>query len=177
MIFTDDQGWADVGVYGAEGFSTPNLDRMAAEGMRFTDFYATQAVCSASRAALLTGCYANRIGIRGALMPWSEVGLSDEEWTIAEVLGQMGYVSGIFGKWHLGHHRRFLPLQHGFEEYFGLPYSNDMWPVDYDGNPVTQALAEQAREELGDMKRPGRGVRPPGRIRRTSEPPRQVPGA
>jgi arylsulfatase A-like enzyme len=138
VIFTDDQGYADVGCFGARGFETPNLDRMAAEGMRFTDFYATQAVCSASRAALLTGCYANRIGIRGALGPRSQVGISDGELTIAEVLKQRGYVCGIFGKWHLGHHRMFLPLQHGFDEYFGLPYSNDMWPRDYLCNPVSE---------------------------------------
>lgn len=137
VIFTDDQGYADVGCYGAKGFETPNLDRMADEGMRFTDFYSTQAVCSASRAALLTGCYANRVSIRGALNPNARIGISDEEMTIAEVLKQRGYACGIFGKWHLGHHRRFLPLQHGFDEYFGLPYSNDMWPYDYLGNPVS----------------------------------------
>ncbi len=133
LIFTDDQGWADVGCYGAKGFETPNLDRMAAEGIRFTDFYVPQAVCSASRAGLMTGCYPTRIGIRGALGPASKIGINPKEETIAEVLGKAGYVSGIFGKWHLGHHRKFLPLNHGFSEYFGLPYSNDMWPVDYDG--------------------------------------------
>jgi arylsulfatase len=136
VIFTDDQGYGDLGVQGAQGFSTPNIDRLAAEGMRFTSFYVGQAVCSASRAALLTGCYPNRIGIRGALGPDARVGLSDAEATIAEVLRQRGYASGIFGKWHLGHHRRFLPLQHGFGCYLGLPYSNDMWPVGYDGKPL-----------------------------------------
>ncbi len=137
VIFTDDQGYADVGCYGAQGFQTPNLDRLAAEGMRFTDFYAVQAVCSASRAGLLTGCYPNRIGIRSALYPYSNVGLHPQEETIAEVLKAKNYATGIFGKWHLGHHRPFLPLQHGFDEYLGLPYSNDMWPVDFDGKPVT----------------------------------------
>lgn len=138
IIFTDDQGYADVGCYGAEGFKTPNLDRMASEGMRFTSFYVSQAVCSASRASLLTGCYAERVSIRGALSPWADVGLNPEEETIAEVLKKRGYATGIFGKWHLGHHREFLPLQHGFDEYLGLPYSNDMWPVGYDGSPMTE---------------------------------------
>lgn len=137
IIFTDDQGYGDVGSFGATGFTTPNLDRMAAEGMRFTHFYSAQAVCSASRAALLTGCYPNRIGISGALMPWAEHGLHENELTIAEMLKQQGYATGIFGKWHLGHHKKFLPLQHGFDEYTGIPYSNDMWPVDFDGSPIT----------------------------------------
>lgn len=137
LIFTDDQGYGDVGVYGATGFTTPHLDRLAAEGMRFTHFYSAQAVCSASRAALLTGCYPNRIGIHGALMPWSENGINEQEVTIAELLKGKGYATAIFGKWHLGHHEKFLPLQHGFDEYIGIPYSNDMWPVDYDGTPVT----------------------------------------
>ena len=138
IIFTDDQGYADLGCYGAKGFQTPHLDTMAADGMRFTDFYVSQAVCSASRAALLTGCYANRVGIHGALMPWDKIGLNPEEETIAEVLKRKGYATGIFGKWHLGHHRPFLPLQQGFDEYLGLPYSNDMWPVDFDGKPFPQ---------------------------------------
>ncbi len=138
VIFTDDQGWADVGVFGAEGFETPNLDRMAAEGMKFTTFYVPQGVCSASRAGLLTGCYPKRVGIAAALMPWSKIGLNPKEVTIAEMLKPRGYVSGIFGKWHLGSRKKFLPLQQGFDEYFGLPYSNDMWPVDYDGRHLTK---------------------------------------
>lgn len=136
IIFVDDLGYADVGVYGAKGFTTPHLDRMAAEGMRFTNFYVAQAACSASRAALLTGCYPNRIGIPPALSPQAEIGLSAGEETIAENLKKKGYVSGIFGKWHLGHQPKFLPLQHGFDEYLGLPYSNDMWPLDYDNTPA-----------------------------------------
>ncbi|MFC1661229.1 sulfatase-like hydrolase/transferase, partial [Gemmatimonadota bacterium] len=136
LIFTDDQGYADVGVFGARGFLTPNLDRLAAEGMRFTDFYASQAVCSASRASLLTGCYAERVSILGALSPGAEVGLHPDEVTIAEMLKPLGYATAMFGKWHLGHNREFLPLQHGFDEYLGVPYSNDMWPVEYDGTPA-----------------------------------------
>ncbi|UCE08844.1 MAG: sulfatase-like hydrolase/transferase [bacterium] len=138
IIFIDDQGYADVGCFGAKGFETPNLDRMADEGMKFTNFHVSQAVCSASRASLLTGCYAERVGIQGALMPWSTVGLNPEEETIAEILKKRGYATGIFGKWHLGHHEEFLPLQRGFDEYLGLPYSNDMWPVGFDGKPVTE---------------------------------------
>lgn len=138
IIFTDDQGYADVGCYGAKGFQTPHLDRMAENGMMFTSFYVAQAVCSASRAGLLTGCYPNRIGIRGALGPRSKKGIHAREVTIAEMLKTKGYATAVFGKWHLGHHHEFLPLQHGFDQYFGLPYSNDMWPVDYDGNPVQE---------------------------------------
>lgn len=136
VILTDDQGYGDLGCYGATAFPTPHLDRMAGEGVRFTDFYVSEAVCSASRASLLTGCYAQRVGIRGALMPFSTTGLDPGETTIARMLKTRGYATGIFGKWHLGHLPEFLPLQHGFDEYCGLPYSNDMWPVDFDGRPT-----------------------------------------
>ena len=129
IIFTDDQGYADVGCFGAQGFDTPNLDRLARQGRRFTNFHVAQPICSASRAALLTGCYPNRIGIHGALGPKARVGIGDDETTLAEVLKRRGYVTGMAGKWHLGHHARFLPVHHGFDEYLGLPYSNDMWPL------------------------------------------------
>ncbi|MCO6357782.1 sulfatase family protein [Roseivirga pacifica] len=128
IIFTDDQGYQDVGSYGAVGFKTPNLDQMAAEGIRLTDFYAAQAVCSASRAGLLTGCYPNRLGIHGAFMPNSPKGLNPEETTIAEMLKTEGYKTAIYGKWHLGDAPEFLPTKQGFDEYFGIPFSNDMWP-------------------------------------------------
>jgi arylsulfatase A-like enzyme len=128
IIFTDDQGYQDVGVFGSPDIETPNLDRMANEGIRFTNFYVGQPVCSASRAALLTGCYPNRIGIEGALNPSSTTGINKKERTIAEVLKTRGYATAIYGKWHLGYQRQFLPLHHGFDDYFGLPYSNDMWP-------------------------------------------------
>src|SRR2546422_8412543 len=137
IILTDDQGYADVGAYGARGIKTPNLDRLAREGMRFTDFYVAQAVCSASRAALLTGCYPNRVGISGALGPNARHGLNPNEMTIAELVKQRGYATCIFGKWHLGHHPEFLPTRHGFDEYFGLPYSNDMWPRHPEAKPGT----------------------------------------
>ena len=128
VIFCDDEGYGDTGKYGAKGYVTPNLDRMADEGVMFTDFHAATAVCSASRAGLLTGCYPERVSILGALGPHSPVGINDSEVTIAEMLREQGYATGIIGKWHLGDHPQFLPLRHGFDEYFGLPYSNDMWP-------------------------------------------------
>jgi len=129
VIFIDDMGYADIGSFGAEDYDTPHLDRMAREGMRFTDFQVSSPVCSASRAALLTGCYHRRIGISGALGPRSKNGIHEDELTLAELCKQKGYATACFGKWHLGHHPKFLPLQHGFDEYFGLPYSNDMWPM------------------------------------------------
>jgi arylsulfatase len=118
---------------------------MASEGMRFTNFYTVSPICSASRAALLTGTYPNRIGITGALFPDSQIGLNPEEQTIAELLKQQEYATGMVGKWHLGDARKFLPLQHGFDEYFGLPYSNDMWPVNYDGTPATDTTSFHAK--------------------------------
>jgi arylsulfatase A-like enzyme len=128
IIFTDDQGYGDVGCYGAKGYETPHLDRLADEGMRFTNFCVAQAVCGASRAALLTGCYPNRIGMLGAPSHRTTHGIHPDEMLLSELCKQRDYATAIYGKWHLGHHRQFLPLQHGFDEYFGLPYSNDMWP-------------------------------------------------
>ncbi|MCP4837643.1 MAG: sulfatase [Phycisphaera sp.] len=128
VVFTDDQGWGDLSCYGSTDIPTPNIDRLAAEGMRFTDFYVSQPVCSASRASLLTGCYPNRLGISGALAPSARHGLDPEETTIAEVVKPLGYATACFGKWHLGHHEPFLPTRQGFDEYEGIPYSNDMWP-------------------------------------------------
>ncbi len=128
IIFTDDQGYGDVGCFGAEGYATPNLDRMAAEGRKFTDFYVAQAVCGASRCALLTGCYPNRLGMFGAPGPKAKHGIHPDEVLIPELLKSKGYATGMFGKWHLGDHKRSLPIHHGFDEYYGLPYSNDMWP-------------------------------------------------
>src|SRR5512137_2278510 len=128
VILTDDLGYADVGCYGAEGFQTPHLDRMAREGMRFLDFYVASSVCSPSRAALMTGCYPQRVGLPVVLEAGSETGLSSEEEIIPRLLKAAGYATGMFGKWHLGDKPAFLPTRHGFDEYFGLPYSNDMWP-------------------------------------------------
>ena len=138
IIFTDDQGYGDLGCYGAQGFETPNIDSMAKDGILFTDFYVSQAVCSASRASLMTGSYAERVGIQGALSPWAVNGLDPETETVAKLLKRHGYTNAIFGKWHLGHRIEYLPLQNGFDEYSGLICSNDMWPVDYDGNPLNE---------------------------------------
>jgi arylsulfatase A len=128
IVFIDDMGYADVGCFGAQGYPTPNIDRMAAEGTRFTDFYAASSVCTPSRAALLTGCYPQRVGLPNVLGPRAKIGISDQEVTIAQMLKPLGYATACFGKWHLGDDPRFLPTHHGFDEYFGLPYSNDMWP-------------------------------------------------
>lgn len=138
IIFIDDQGYSDLGCYGAKGFETPNIDKLATEGKKFTNFYVSEAVCSASRASLLTGCYAQRLSIRGALSALSFSGLHPDETTIASMLKQKNYATAIYGKWHLGHHPEFLPNNFGFDEYFGLPYSNDMWPVDYDGKTISE---------------------------------------
>ncbi len=128
IIFADDQGYADLGVYGAEGFETPTIDRMAAEGITFTSFYVASPACSPSRAALLTGSYPQRVSIPRVLYPQLNVGLHPDEVTIADLLKPLGYSTAIFGKWHLGHHPEHLPGAQGFDEYFGLPYSNDMTP-------------------------------------------------
>ena len=128
IIFIDDEGYGDVGSYGATGFQTPNIDNMAGQGMKFTNYYAAQPVCTASRAGILTGCYPNRIGFSGALFPKHTVGMNKTELTMAEMFKDQGYATACFGKWHLGWQKEFLPLQHGFDEYVGLPYSNDMWP-------------------------------------------------
>jgi arylsulfatase len=120
LIFIDDMGYGDLGTYGSE-IPTPNLDQMAEEGVKFTNFYVAQAVCSASRAALLTGTYSNRVGIHGALDHMAKHGLNPEETTIAEMLKPKGYRTAIFGKWHLGHHPEFLPTNQGFDEFYGIP--------------------------------------------------------
>lgn len=125
IILADDLGYGDLGCYGAKRIRTPNLDRMAKEGMRFTSFYVSQAVCSASRASLLTGAYCNRLGLHGALNPTSTIGIHEDEVLLSELCKQQGYATALYGKWHLGHQAKFNPLRHGFDEYFGLPYPND----------------------------------------------------
>lgn len=127
VIFCDDLGYGDVMQY-AEGYETPHLDRLASEGLTLSSFYVAQPVCSASRAALLTGCYPNRLGIHGALGPGANHGINATETTLAEVCKQRGYATAVYGKWHLGHREPFLPTNHGFDEFIGIPYSNDMWP-------------------------------------------------
>jgi len=154
IIFIDDMGYADIGPFGAEGYETPHLDRMASEGRIFTDFHSATAVCSASRAALLTGCYPERVSIQGALSPSMKHGLHADEMTIAELCKQKGYATAAFGKWHLGHLQPFLPLQHGFDEYFGLPYSNDMWPQpDVQGDPIPKRRQHYPKLPLFDGNR------------------------
>jgi choline-sulfatase len=137
IIFTDDMGYGDPTCYGGTVAPTPHIDRLAREGVRFTDFYVAQPVCSASRAALLTGCYPNRLGIHGALGPRDTHGLAAAETTLAELLRDRGYRTACVGKWHLGHRPPFLPTRQGFDEYLGLPYSNDMWPRHPEAKPGT----------------------------------------
>ncbi len=128
IVFADDLGYGDLGCFGSENIQTPHLDQMANEGVKFTNFYVSQAVSGASRASLLTGCYSNRIGLLGAPNPFARHGINENETTIAELVKQKEYSTAIFGKWHLGHEKKFLPTNHGFDEYYGIPYSNDMWP-------------------------------------------------
>jgi len=136
VIYCDDMGWGDAPGFAVAGFEPPaytrempNLARLAREGAAFRHYYSAQPVCSASRAALLTGCYPNRIGIHGALFPDAKTGIAAEERTLAELLRASGYATGIFGKWHLGAQEEFNPTRHGFDEFYGIPYSNDMWPA------------------------------------------------
>lgn len=159
LVNLDDVGYGDFSCNGASGYLTPNIDRLAAQGMRFTHFLAVQPVSGASRAGLLTGCYPNRIGYSGAPGPDSKYGIHAEEMTMGELLKQKGYSTAIFGKWHLGCQHQFLPLQNGFDEYYGLPYSNDMWPYHpqqgevfnfpdlptYEGNEIIGYNLDQSR--------------------------------
>jgi len=126
IIFTDDQGYQDLGCFGSPNIKTPHIDQMARDGMRFTDFYSAASVCTPSRAALMTGCYPERVGNLPVLFPRSTRGLNPDEITIAELLKTKGYATACIGKWHLGHHKPFLPTSQGFDYYFGIPYSNDM---------------------------------------------------
>jgi len=126
LIYIDDQGYSDLGCYGSTVNMTPNIDRLAVDGVRFTDFYSAYCVCSASRASLMTGCYQPRINMPGVLGPHSATGLHPDEVTIADMLKTKGYATMCIGKWHLGDSRETLPTAQGFDSYFGYPYSNDM---------------------------------------------------
>lgn len=144
VIMADDLGYGDIGTFGATDIRTPNIDKLAENGLKFTSFYSTSPVCSPSRFGLLTGRYPRRQGIDGVFFPESFNGIPKEELTLAEALKTKGYSTGIVGKWHLGHHREFLPLQNGFDEYFGIPYSNDMQGTVYlRGNDVVQYNIDQ----------------------------------
>jgi arylsulfatase len=125
LILMDDLGYGDLKCYGSFPYHTPKINKLAASGMRFTNFYAAQATCSASRSAILTGCYPNRIGISGAFSPDNKIALNPGEETIAKLLKDRGYKTGMIGKWHLGQKVPFLPLSYGFDEFLGLPYSHD----------------------------------------------------
>ncbi|TCK83276.1 sulfatase family protein [Albibacterium bauzanense] len=137
IIMMDDMGYGDIEPYGMTGIPTPNFNRMAKEGTRFTHYNAAQAVCTASRASLLTGSYPNRVGMSGALLPGSKTALNPEEETIASLLKASGYITGMLGKWHLGNEAPYFPLSYGFDSFYGIPYSHDIWPIDYDGNRIT----------------------------------------
>lgn len=128
VINLDDVGNGDFSYLGAKGYTTPNIDQLAASGVQFSNFYAVQPISGASRCGLLTGCYPNRIGYAYAPGPNSWYGVHQNEMTMGELLKQEDYATAIYGKWHLGDAEKFLPLQNGFDEYYGLPYSNDMWP-------------------------------------------------
>ncbi len=157
LVNLDDVGYGDFSCNGAYGYTTPHIDQLASQGVRFTHFLAGQPISGASRAGLLTGCYPNRIGFSGAPGPDSNYGVHQDEMTMGELLKQKGYATAIFGKWHLGSQYQFLPLQNGFDEYYGLPYSNDMWPFHpqqgevfnfpdlptYDGNEVVGYNTDQ----------------------------------
>ncbi|HYE33757.1 MAG TPA: sulfatase [Methylomirabilota bacterium] len=136
LIFADDLGYGDLGCYGAKNIRTPNIDRLAKQGRRFTSFYVAQPVCTASRAALMTGAYANRVGLSGALNHVSKTGISRQEQLMSEVFKGRGYATAAYGKWHLGHHMDFWPTRRGFDEFFGIPYSNDNGPL----HPVTKGM-------------------------------------
>jgi len=144
FILADDLGYADLGCYGSDKIATPHLDRMAAEGIRFNDFYTGEPVCTPTRAALMTGCYPKRVGLhRHVLFPSSKTGLNPSEITVARLLKDRGYATMCIGKWHLGHHPEFLPTRHGFDAYYGIPYSNDMPTPTPDGGKGVVLLRDE----------------------------------
>ena len=151
LIFIDDMGYGDIGPFGSTKNKTPHLDRMAAEGVKLTDFYVSSTACTPSRSVLMTGCYADRIGMDGRVnFPGSARGLHASETTIAEMLKEQGYATGCFGKWHLGDLPQFMPLAQGFDEYEGIPYSNDMWPHLRNFPPLPYIKQDQAVAHIPD---------------------------
>ncbi len=166
VIFTDDQGYQDLGCFGSPKIKTPEIDQMAKEGARYTNFYSANAICSASRAALLTGRYPSRNGVFHVYYPGASQGLNPSEITIAEVLKTAGYRTSIIGKWHLGDRKQFLPTNQGFDSYFGIPFSNDMWMSKdlaladdiklFGGVTVEQIKSGEASKQVKGQKRGGR---------------------
>ena len=150
LLFIDDMGYGDIGPFGSTKNRTPNLDRMASEGMQLTSFYAAP-VCSVSRAQVITGCYGQRVSLPGVLGPGGRSGLNADEHTVAELLQQQGYATMCIGKWHLGDQPEFLPTRHGFDHYFGIPYSNDMNRKSTEtGKSVVPLLRDEKVVELLD---------------------------
>lgn len=146
FIFADDLGYGDLSSYGASDINTPNIDFIGKNGIKFTDFYSVSSVCTPSRAGMLTGRYPQRFGLNGVLFPDSHTGLPSSEYTIAELLRDNGYKTGMVGKWHLGHKYEFLPLQQGFDFFYGIPYSNDMASTVYfAGNDVVDYYPDQSQ--------------------------------
>ena len=146
FIFADDLGYGDLSSYGASDIKTPNIDFIGKNGIKFTDFYSASSVCTPSRAGMLTGRYPQRFGLNGVLFPDSHTGLPSSEYTIAELLSDNGYKTGMVGKWHLGHKFEFLPLQQGFDFFYGIPYSNDMASTVYfAGNDVVDYYPDQSQ--------------------------------
>lgn len=136
LIFTDDQGYGDLSCFGSDKIKTPNIDRIAKEGRKFTNFMVASPVCTPSRAALMTGCYPKRVGMhQHVLFPASKKGLNPSEYTMGDHFQSLGYATACFGKWHLGHHKETLPISNGFDTYYGIPYSNDMNHPDNKGKP------------------------------------------
>jgi arylsulfatase A-like enzyme len=158
LVLADDLGYGDIGPYGASGYQTPNLDRMAAEGMKLTSYYAPCPVCTPTRTALMTGCYPVRVGLGyRVLFPYSIHGLHPDEITVADILKAQGYATACIGKWHLGHLPKFLPTKQGFDHYFGIPYSNDMGNVDnkmihYKSPPTPLMRGEESIEHDPDQR-------------------------
>ena len=146
IIYMDDMGYSDISCYGQKRWSTPNIDKLADQGIRFTDAYSASSLSSPARAGLLTGRYPVRMGIRGVFFTHSYTGIPQSELLLSELLKSAGYSTGIVGKWHLGSRERYLPLQHGFDEYFGIPYSNDMLAQVYmRGNDVEEFHIDQSQ--------------------------------
>lgn len=146
VILADDLGWGDVSINGADLIQTPNIDRVGHEGLMLSRFYAGANACTPSRAALLTGRYAVRSGMQHIIFPYSKEGLPQSEITVSEILSQAGYVTGMVGKWHLGHQPEHWPTEHGFDKFFGVAYSNDMKPFDlYDDKTVVESPVDQTQ--------------------------------